>query len=73
MTNFHDQIHIEEESVVARTMFVDTTGVKATDFHLEETTKNVLYDIGSKAAISFLATWDFDAYKQKQRKPEGQG
>src|SRR2546423_3104691 len=30
MTNFHDQIHIDEESVLARTVFIDTLGVSAT-------------------------------------------
>jgi NTE family protein len=73
MTNFHDQIHIEEESVVARTMFVDTTGVKATDFHLDEPTQNFLYTNGRKAATGFLATWDFEGYKQTYRTAEGQG
>jgi NTE family protein len=73
MTNFHDQIHIEDEGVVARSMFVDTTGVKATDFHLDETTQNLLYDNGREGATGFLATWDFEAYKKKYRNPEGQG
>ena len=72
MTNFPDQIHIEEEGVVVQTMFVDTTGVKATHFHLEETTKNVHYDIGRKAATGFLATWEFEAYKNRCPKPEEQ-
>lgn len=73
MTNFHDQIHIEEESVVARTMFVDTTGVKATDFHLDDATQNLLYDNGRSAATAFMGTWDFEAYKKRYRNHEGQG
>src|SRR6266540_3102719 len=34
MTNAHDQMHLDEPSVVDRTVFVDTFGVKATDFDL---------------------------------------
>jgi len=69
MTNFYDQIHIEDEGIVVRTMFVDTTGVKATDFDLDQPTQDLLYENGRDAAPGFLATWDFEAYKEKYRKP----
>src|SRR6266511_888898 len=71
MTNFYDQIHIEDEGIVARTMFVDTTGVKATDFDLDQPTQDLLYENGRDAATGFVATWDFEAYKEKYRKPLG--
>ena len=50
-------------------MFVDTTGVKATDFDLDQPTQDLLYENGRDAAPGFLATWDFEAYKEKYRKP----
>jgi NTE family protein len=62
MTGFYDQIHIDEECVLKRTMFVDTTGVKATDFHLDADTQQRLYTNGEQAATGFLKTWDFAQY-----------
>jgi NTE family protein len=62
MTNFHDQMHIDDPSVLARTMFVDTGSVKATDFDLDEPTQDMLFDNGRRYAGKFLDGWDFDAY-----------
>jgi NTE family protein len=67
MTNFHDQIHIDDESVLARTIFVDTMGVRATDFDLDEATQHTLFENGCEAATKFLATWDFDRYVASYR------
>ena len=62
MTNFHDQMHIDDPSVLARTMFVDTGSVKATDFNLDEPTQGKLFDNGRRYAAKFLDGWNFDAY-----------
>jgi NTE family protein len=62
MTGFYDQIHINEECVLKRTMFVDTTGVKSIDFHLDPATQQRLYSNGQQAATAFLKTWDFGQY-----------
>jgi NTE family protein len=67
MTGFHDQLHLDAEEVLARTIFVDTTGVKATDFDLDRETQLRLYDSGRRAAETFFATWDFDAYQARFR------
>jgi NTE family protein len=67
MTNFHDQMHIDEPSVLARTMFVDTGQVKATDFDLDGSAQDMLFEHGRRAARKFLSTWDFDAYVAKFR------
>jgi NTE family protein len=67
MTGFHDQLHLDDEAVLARTIFVDTTGVKATDFDLDLETQQRLYDNGRRAAEKFLETWDFEAYKARFR------
>lgn len=69
MTGFHDQLHLDDEEVLARTIFVDTTGVKATDFDLDRPTQERLYRNGRAAAEKFLDTWDFEAYKAKYRSP----
>jgi len=67
MTNFHDQIHLDDPSVLARTIFVDCGTVHATDFDIDAETQNFLYESGRAAATSFLAAWDFDAYVKKYR------
>ena len=62
MTNFHDQMHIDDPSVLARTMFVDTLQVKATDFAIDEATQDLLFTNGRAGAKKFLAGWDFERY-----------
>jgi NTE family protein len=60
MTGFYDRMHIDSPSVQARTIFVDTGHVRATDFDLDEKTQQMLYDNGRRAATWFL---DGDAGK----------
>jgi NTE family protein len=62
MTNFHDQMHIDDASVLARTMFIDTEHVKATDFDIDEPTQDMLYEHGRTAATKYLAHWNFESY-----------
>lgn len=62
MIGFHDQLHLDDPCVVARTIFVDTMKVRATDFDLDDATARALHDNGRAAAERFLADWDFDAY-----------
>jgi NTE family protein len=62
MTGFHDQIHIDDPGTLARTIFVDTFGVRATDFDIDEKIQDVLFESGGKAAAEFLKGWDFDRY-----------
>lgn len=72
MTGFYDRMHIDDESVIARTIFVDTGHIKATDFGLSSDDRDTLYNNGRQAAINFLdgpPGWDFEAYKAKYRIP----
>ena len=55
MTGFHDQIHIDEPSALARTMFVDTTGYRSTDFSITREAQDHLYENGRAAATKWLA------------------
>jgi NTE family protein len=68
MTNFHDQMYLDQPSVVDRTIFVDCGKLRATDFDLTDSDKRMLFDNGRAAAEKFLRTWNFDAYKAKYRK-----
>ncbi len=68
MTGFYDRMHIDDPSVQARTIFVDTMDVKSTDFDLDDETKQQLFDNGRWAAEGFLdgtpdhPGWDWDSY-----------
>ena len=65
MTSFHDQIHIDDPATVARTIFVDTFGVRATDFDIGETMQDTLFRSGVEAAEAFLEDWDFGRYLER--------
>src|SRR6266540_3938312 len=69
MTNAHDQMHLDEPSVVDRTVFVDTFGVKATDFDLDAKTRDQLFDKGTAAGKKFLDGWNFDRYLDTYWRP----
>jgi NTE family protein len=67
LCSFRDAMHVDRSDVQARTMFIDTFGVKATDFDLDRATQDRLFDSGVQAATAFLDTWDFDAYVAAHR------
>ncbi|HZM76260.1 MAG TPA: patatin-like phospholipase family protein [Candidatus Limnocylindrales bacterium] len=73
MAGFHDRIHIGRQDVLARTIFVDTGDVRATDFDLSPATALDLYERGRIAATTFLdgdsdrEAWDFEAYLCRHR------
>ncbi len=75
MTGFYDAMHLEDPAVVDRTIFVDTTGVRATDFDIDPETANWLFDNGKAAATKFLdgeegkPGFDFDAYRTAHPHP----
>jgi len=65
MTNAHDQRYVDQESVCSRTVFVDTTGVSATDFTIPHEVKLRLFDGGQRAAEEFLDGWDFSGWRAR--------
>jgi NTE family protein len=75
MAGFYDRMHIDRAEVVARTIFVDTFGVKATDFALPPETAVRLFKSGQRAATTFLdgddehPAWNFEEYKERFRRP----
>ncbi|MGH2820117.1 MAG: patatin-like phospholipase family protein, partial [Actinomycetota bacterium] len=50
MITFYDQMHIDDECTQKRTMFVDTTGVRAVDFDLSPAERDRLFGNGRAAA-----------------------
>jgi len=69
MHSFYDQMHVDDPSVLARTIFIDTLGVQSTDFGLGRETADRLFASGRSAAEEFLSKWDFDAYVEQFRIP----
>jgi NTE family protein len=64
MASFYDRMHINDPCTIARTVFVDTFDVKATDFSIDRATQDKLFQSGKEAAAKFLP-WDFAAYQGK--------
>lgn len=64
MQKAHDQVYVDQASVASRTIFVDTTGYNATDFHLTQADKQKLYSNGLAAGKKFLGKWDWAKWLQ---------
>ncbi|HEY6736104.1 MAG TPA: patatin-like phospholipase family protein [Candidatus Saccharimonadia bacterium] len=52
--NAHDWMHLDDPATLARTMFVDTTGVSATNFDITPKQQAWLYANGQKGAAKLL-------------------
>jgi NTE family protein len=57
-----DAVHVDDPCDAARTVFVDTTGVSATDFDISDAEQSRLFGHGEQAAVRFLGRWSFPAY-----------
>lgn len=64
LTNAHDQMHIDNVSTQKRTIFIDTFGVKSTDFAITRELQRKLYQSGVAQATKFLETWSFSTWKK---------
>jgi NTE family protein len=69
MTGFYDRIYIDDPDIQARTIFVDTGKIQATDFDLTPEQRDTLFENGRKAAVDFFSTWNWEKYKAKFRQP----
>jgi NTE family protein len=54
LTGWYDLMHIEDPDIIARTIFVDTTGFSSTDFGISDDDQTTLYDNGRRAAEKWL-------------------
>ncbi len=68
LCSFRDAMYVDKPEVQDRTIFVDTLGVKATDFDLDAATQDALFQSGVDAATKFLREWDFDEYIDTHRR-----
>ncbi|WP_051967457.1 patatin-like phospholipase family protein [Kitasatospora mediocidica] len=55
LTGDWNRYHLQEEGVSQRTIYVDTAGMSATDFHLGPQDRSRLFSSGQEAARQFLA------------------
>lgn len=61
MLDAHDRFHVEKSHAV-RTIFIDTLGVRTTQFNLPLDTRKRLFLSGEESARRFLAHWNFEEY-----------
>ena len=66
MMEAHDRFYVEQANY-ARTIPIPTMGVGTTEFDIAPDRALSLFNSGKDAAKTFLATWDFEAYKAKFR------
>ncbi len=62
-----DAQHVDDPCVVARTVFVDASGVSPVDFDLSPEEREGLVTGGREAATRFLQTWDAAGYLRQCR------
>jgi NTE family protein len=60
--------HVLDPCNIARSVYVDTSGVGALDFSLSEEQKRALLATGRAAAEAFLTRWDFDDWQLRCRR-----
>lgn len=63
--NAHDQMHIDNPATEARTIFVDTFKIKATDFDITAEAQEKLFKSGQSAAAEFLKAWNFTQWQRQ--------
>lgn len=68
MISAHDLYALDEPAVRARTIFVNTGGINATDFDLDSADRQTLFGNGKQAAEKFMETWSWDEYLDKYRR-----
>jgi NTE family protein len=71
--NAHDQMHLNDPGVLARTIFVDTDMVSPVDFDITPTQQCELFEHGRDGATRFFTQWDFDRYVRDYRSRTREG
>jgi NTE family protein len=66
----HDQAHLNQPWVSARTIRVVSTDVNVLDFGISRARLEDLYDRGYGAARAFLSTWNWSEYLQRFRRSD---
>lgn len=61
MLDAHDRLHVEKANAV-RTIFINTLGIRATQFQMSPELRQQLFRSGEESAQRFLNTWNFEEY-----------
>ncbi|GED29575.1 patatin-like phospholipase family protein [Brevibacillus centrosporus] len=61
MLDAHDRLYVEKASAV-RTIFINTLGIRATQFQMPLELRQKLFTSGEESAQRFLGKWDFEEY-----------
>lgn len=61
MLDAHDSLYVEKANAV-RTIFINTLGVRATQFHMPLELRQRLFASGEESARRFLNHWNFEEY-----------
>jgi NTE family protein len=72
MMEAHDRFYVEQANY-ARTIPIPTLGVGTTEFDISPARAQALFSSGKEAANKFLASWDFEQYKQRFRSGQAPG
>jgi predicted acylesterase/phospholipase RssA len=67
MLSGHDQLHLDDPCVQRSTVFVEASGVSATNFALTREERDRLCANGRRAGRRFLGDWDEAAYLRECR------
>ena len=71
LTGFYDRMHVQDPS--ARTIFIDTEDIEATDVDLTNKQRDLLFANDQKAATEFLdgapgqPAWNWEQFKKTYR------
>ncbi|MGO4383294.1 patatin-like phospholipase family protein [Specibacter sp. RAF43] len=64
MMGAHDRAYVNDPQAASRTIFVDTSPYRSTDFRLSPAAKTDMYTRGMSSGRKFLATWDWEKWKR---------
>ncbi|MDD4868150.1 MAG: patatin-like phospholipase family protein [Mycobacterium sp.] len=67
----HDQTQLNQPWIRSRAILVESTDVGVLDFSASRQRLEQLFDQGYEAAQMFLSTWDWPAYRERFRWPDG--
>lgn len=63
MMGAHDRSYISDPQAYSRTIFVDTSNYRSTDFRLSAHDKETMYGLGMTSGQKFLSNWDWEKWK----------
>lgn len=63
MMGAHDRSYVNDPKAISRTIFVDTSAYRSTDFQLTAGDKESMFNHGMSSGKTFLSAWDWGKWK----------